>query len=132
MFKNHLALLVGAFVFFAPFLVFLNLTEENELFTIVAGNLEDLNKLTQNVRAWPHSELTWALERTALWPLCDAGLTEKFSAIVALHWIDRNFEADSTNQRVFQLLVHLSVHDSLNVISTMWKPMVAVLAMLVR
>ena len=133
--KNHLTLLVGAFVLLTPFFMFLDLTEENELFAIITGDLQDLNELAQNVRTWPYSQLTWALEWTALGPPCDAGFAEKFPAIVAFHRVDRNFQTDATNERVLQLLMHLPIHDSLNVIAAMRQSMmmimIAVVSMLV-
>ena len=67
-----------------------NLAEEHQLLTVVAGDLQDLDKLLEYVRAWPHSKLTRALERTVLLPLRDAALAEELPTVVAFHRLDRN------------------------------------------
>ena len=60
-------------------------------------NLEDLDELLEDMRAWTDSKLSRALKWAVLLPLCDAAFTEKFPAIIAFHWVDWNLEANSTN-----------------------------------
>lgn len=85
----------------------------------MAGYLENLDELFQDVRAWPDSQLTWALEWAALTPFGDATFAEELPAIVALHWVYWDLQTDSANQRIFELLVHLAVEDPLDVITSM-------------
>jgi hypothetical protein len=117
-FKNGLAHLVCALVFLTPLLVVFNFREEHQLFAVMATYLKYLDKLFQDVRAWSYSKLTRALKRTILLPLGDTPFAEQLPAIVALHGLDWYFKANAANQGVLQLLVHLAVQDSLNVIAT--------------
>lgn len=68
--------------------------------------------------ARPHSQLPWTLKWAALGPLSNAILAEELPAIITFHWIDWNFQTNSTNERIFQLLMHLPIHHSLNIIPT--------------
>ena len=52
---------------------------------------------------------TRTLERAIFGPLFDAASAEEFAAVVTFHGVFENFKANSTNQRVFQLLVHDSI-----------------------
>ena len=88
----------------------LNLAEQYQLFAIVARYLQNLDKLTQDMTAGPHPERPWALKRARLWPLSYTSPAEELPAIVAFHRINRNFQTDSTNQRILQLLMHLPIH----------------------
>ena len=98
--------------------MFLDLAEEHQFFAIVARDLQDLDKFTQNMTTRSHPQLPWTLEWAALGPLGNAILAEELPAIITFHWIDRNFQTNTTNQRIFQLLMHLSIHYSLNIITT--------------
>jgi len=84
----------------------------------MTADLEDLNELLQNVGARTNSELAWALERTVLLPLGDTSFAKELAAVVALHGFDRYFEADATNQRVLEFLMHLAIKDSLDVVAS--------------
>jgi hypothetical protein len=95
-----LALLVGALVLLAPFFMFLNLTEQHQLFAIVARYLQNLDKLTQNMTARPHPQLPRALKRAALRPLGNTILAEELPAIIAFHRINGNFQTNTTNERI--------------------------------
>lgn len=95
-----MALFVGALVFLAPFFMFLNLTEQHQLFAIVARYLQNLDKFTQNMTARPDSQLAWTLKWTALGPLGYAILAEELPAIITFHWIDWNFQTNATNERI--------------------------------
>jgi hypothetical protein len=68
--------------------------------------------------AWPNSQLTWTLEWTALGPLGNTILAEQFPAIITFHWVDWNFQTNTTNERIFKFLVHLAIHYSLNIVPT--------------
>ena len=117
--QDHLALLVRALVFLAPFFVLLDVGKKDQLFAIVARDLEDLDELLKDVRAWTDSELARALEGAVLLPLRDTAFAEELPAIIAFHRVDRNLEANSTNKGVFKLLMHLAIEDPLNVISSL-------------
>ena len=65
-----------------------------------------------------YSELTWTLERTVLLPLGNTLFAEEFATVVTFHGFDRDFKADTADQRVFQFLVHLTIKDTLDVITT--------------
>ena len=86
---------------------------------MVALDLQDLDELLQNMRAGPYPQLAWALERTVLLPLRNAGFAEQLPAVLALHGLDRDLQADSTDHGVFKLLMHLAVHDSLDVVAAL-------------
>lgn len=66
----------------------------------------------------PYSELSWTLKWAALWPFCDAFLAKQLPTIVTFHWVDRDLQANTTNKRVLKFLMHLPIHDSLNIISS--------------
>jgi len=72
-------------------------------------NLQNLNEFFQNMGARPDPKLSRALKRTIFLPLRNASFAEKFSAIIALHGLNRNLQADSAYQRVFKFLVHLPI-----------------------
>jgi len=81
-------------------------------------NLKDLNKFLKNMGTRSYSELTWTLERTVLLPLGNTLFAEEFETVVTFHGLDRYFKADTADQRVFQFLVHLTIKDTLDVITT--------------
>jgi len=107
--EDHVALLVGALVLLAPLLVLLDVREEHKLLAKVAGDLQDLDELLQDVRAGPDAQLPGALVGAVLVPHADAVLAKQLAAVVALHRVDRDLQADAADQRVLQLLVHLPV-----------------------
>lgn len=115
--EDHLALLICTLVFLAPLLVLLDLREEHQLITEMAADLEYLNELLQNMRAWPHPQLARALEWATLGPLSDARLAKELPTVVALHGVDGDLEADAANQRVLEFLMHLAVEDSLDIVA---------------
>lgn len=123
-FQDHLALLVRALVFFAPLFVLFYLRKKHEFVAVVAGNLQNLNKLFEDVGTGPDSKLARALKRTALRPLGDASLAEKFPAIVAFHWVIWNLEANTADERVLQFLMHLAIKNPLDIVAARLEGMV--------
>ena len=75
-FQDSLALLVRAFVFAAPIFVFLNQRKENQLTAIVAYDLQDVDELLEDVRAWADAEDPWALKWTVFLPFANAIFAE--------------------------------------------------------
>ena len=88
-----------------------DLRKEHQLFAVVTADLQNLNELLQDVGAWPDSELTGALKRTILLPFGNARFAEEGSAILTLHPVDGNLQANAADHRVLKLFVHLAVHD---------------------
>lgn len=85
--KDGFARFAGAFDLFAPFLMLFYLRKENQFFTGVTNDLDDLEEFLKNVAAWTNSQDAWALEGAILLPARDALLAEKLPAVVTLHWI---------------------------------------------
>lgn len=127
--QDFLALLVRTFIFFAPLLVFPDLGEEYQLFTVVAGDLQNLNELFQNMGGWPDSELPWALKRAVFLPFVNALLAKKTATLLTIHWFDWNLEANATYHGVPQLSMHLSIYDSRKIVPTLIKLLVLILLM---
>ena len=113
-----MALSVGALFLLAPFFVLLNAGEQDEFVTVVACYLQDLNELFEDVGAWSYSQLTRTLERTTFVPLLNAAFAEKFPAVVTVHYITRYLQTNSTNQLIFELVMHLAIEYSLDVVAS--------------
>ena len=94
-------------------------------------DLQDLDEFFQNMRAGPNSELAWALEWTALRPLGNASLTEELPAVVTLHRVNGDLEADATDKGVLEFLVHLAIQDSLYIVASRRKIVSLVTTLLV-
>jgi len=118
-FQYGLALLVGTLVFLAPVFVLGDILEEDQLLTVVALYLKNLDELLQNMGAWSHPHLPWALEGAAFLPFCDTRLAEELAAILALDRVNGDLEADSADQRVLQLLMHLAIHKIADVVPSL-------------
>jgi len=84
-FQDRATGFTSTFDLFAPFLMVFNLREKDKVLACVAHDFDDLEELLEHMRAWPHSQDTWALEGAILLPTGDAFLAEEFPAVVALH-----------------------------------------------
>ena len=84
-FQDRATGFTSTFYLFAPFLMVFNLREKDKVLACVAHNFDNLEELLEHMRAWSHSQDTWALEGAILLPTGDAFFTEEFPAVVTFH-----------------------------------------------
>ena len=86
-FKDGFARFAGTFDLFAPFFMLFYLRKNDQFFTCMTHNFNDLEEFLKNMAAWTNSQNTRALERAILFPARDTLLAEKLPAVVTFHWI---------------------------------------------
>jgi hypothetical protein len=74
--EDSLACLASTLYLLAPFFMVLNIREQDELFTAMAGYANDLKELFEDVGAMAGAQDAWTLKRTILFPTRDAFLAE--------------------------------------------------------